>query len=297
MKMMRRIQMKKHPTSNIQHPTSKGGCSPLRSLFDVGCWKLDVSALRSRFCPLIAMLVLAQGFLASAQPTNASARTDYSSFSRFIADRNIFNPDRYALGPRNSRQRRTPTVRRNSFSLTGLMSYGGGETPGIYAFFDGTSSDYRKVLARDAMIAVFKVAAIDEDSVTLLLDTNKTVMKVGMRMLDEGGGHWVLTTEPAAYGRNSVDEPGRGFSGRRRGDGGNGFAMTPGGVLPDNTDTNAVDDATEPDTMADTGDAPPPGDTNATETITLPAGPASDALMRLMQLRQQEEQQAGGNRN
>jgi hypothetical protein len=244
----------------------------------------------------IFALVMAQGILADAQPTNASARTDYSSFSRFIAERNIFNPSRYAHTEPYRRTTRPNTRRRPSFSLAGLMSYGEGETPGIYAFFDGTSSDYRKVLTRDGMIAVFKIAAINEDSVTLLLDTNKTVMQIGMQMRDEGGGHWVLTTEPASYARNSVDEPGRGYSGRRRGDGSNGFSLTPGGTLPDITDTNALDDATAPDTMADQGDAPP-DDTNATVTITVPAGPASDALMRLMQLRQQEEQQSGGNRN
>jgi hypothetical protein len=248
-------------------------------------------------CLTVVVLALAGGLVANAQPAKTSApSTDFSAF-RIIADGNIFNPNRFSRTPSNNQRPRTiRNVRRPGFSLAGLMSYNEGETPGIYAFFDGTSSDYRKVLTQDGVIAVFKIAAIGDDSVTLLLDTNQTVMKVGMQMRDEGGGHWVLTSESASYGRNSVDEPVRGFSNRRRGNGREGFAMTPGGALPDITDTNVVDDATAPDTMADQADAQP-DETNATETITLPAGPASDALMRLMQLRQQEEQQTGGNRN
>jgi hypothetical protein len=302
MKMMRQNRMKKHPAPCLHYPASKGGGSRLHRLLEVGSWRLHVSVRRSRFCTLIAVFVMARGILAFAQPTNAAAGTDYASFSKFIAERNIFNPNRYRITANIRRDRPTRIVRRPSFSLAGLMSYGEGETPGIYAFFDGTSSDYRIVLARDATIAVFKVAAIDEDSVTLLLDTNKTVMKVGMQMRDEGGGHWVLTTEPVSYGRDSVDEPGPGYSGRRRGDGRNGFSLTPGVALADNADTNALGNATEPDTMADQGDAPPDGagappEPAAAQTLALPAGPASQALMRLMQLRQQEEQQSGGNRN
>jgi hypothetical protein len=241
-------------------------------------------------------LAIAGGLFANAQSAKTSAQpTDFSAF-RIISDGNIFNPDRRGRTPSNYRPRTTRSVRRPGFSLTGMMSYNEGETPGIYAFFDGTSSDYRKVLTHDGMIAVFKIVAIGKDSVTLLRDTNQTVMKIGMQMRDEGGGHWVLTSEPASYGRNSVDEPTRDFSGRRRSFGRNDFSMAAGGTPPDITDTNAVEDATAPDMMVDQADAQP-DETNATETITLPAGPASDALTRLMQLRQQEEQQSGGNRN
>jgi hypothetical protein len=252
---------------------------------------------RWRSCLAALVLALAGGLFVNAQPAKTSAPSmDFSAF-RIISDGNIFNPNRFGRTPSNNqRPRTTRTVRRPGFSLAGLMNYNEGETPGIYAFFDGTSSDYRKVLTQDGMIAVFKIVAIGEDSVTLLRDTNQTVMKIGMQMRDEGGGHWVLTSEQASYGRNSVDEPARGFSNRRRGFGRNDFSVAAGGTPPDITDTNAVDDATAPDTMTDQADAQP-GETNATETVTLPAGPASDALMRLMQLRQQEEQQTGGNRN
>lgn len=236
------------------------------------------------------MLLLLCESLAVAQSNSVAKPTDFNSF-RIIPDRNIFNPSRFANRPGTYRPR-TQARRRNSFFLAGTMSYGVGETPGSYAFFDGTSSEYRKATQRDDSIAGFKIAAISPNAVTLLLDTNQMVMKVGMQMRDDAQGHWTLGDSTALFARNSsADEPGRGnYSSRPRGfDGSNGVSAQPGEALFDNTDTNAVDNASQSD-MTDQG---APSDSGPTDTVTLPAGPASDALLRLIQLRQQEEQQSG----
>ena len=240
---------------------------------------------------LIIALLLAGGFSAVAQSNLKTA--DFNSF-QLIPNRNIFNPNRYANHPGTYRPRTTATRRRNTFTLTGTLRYDVGETPGRYAFFDGSNSEYRKVAKPDDTIAIFKITAITPDSVTLLFDTNQTVMKIGMQMREDDQGHWTLGEGAAMFVRNSYADE-RGDSNRRRNLGGRNVAQ-PGEVISENTDTNAPDNA--PPDMGDL--APPPEDgaappeTTTTDTVTLPAGPASDALMRLMQQRQREEQQTGG---
>src|SRR5208282_5478437 len=102
-------------------------------------------ALRLGGLRMLVALVMAKGLFAAAQPTNAPAGNDYSSF-RIIAERNIFDPNRY---PHTTRSvRRTANNRAPAFLLAGTMTY----KKGMLAFFDGTDSDYRKVLATNGVI-------------------------------------------------------------------------------------------------------------------------------------------------
>jgi len=119
---------------------------------------------------------------ASAQSTNDSSSTDYSSF-QIIADRNIFNPDRYGhtYHP-HYESHAVPT-----FSLAGTMSY----RKGMFAFFNGTSDDYRKALQQGGTIAGYTVAKIDFDGVQLLSSGKTIDMKVGAAMRREGDA-WEL---------------------------------------------------------------------------------------------------------
>jgi hypothetical protein len=237
-----------------------------------------------------AILAVALDFSVAAQ----NAKTDFNAF-QVIPNRNIFNPNRYANHPGTYRPRPVNTRRPNTFTLTGTLQYDAGETPGNYAFFDGSNSEFRKVTKPDDTIAGFKIVAVTPDSVTLLLDTNQIVMKIGSTMRQDDQGHWALSDSAATFARNSYpDERGN----RRRNVGGrNNFSAQPGEVSPNNADTNGTDiappDMTDQAPPPDDGAAPPP-DSGATDTVTLPAGPASDALIRLMQQRQQEEQQSGG---
>ena len=239
-------------------------------------------------------LVLTAGSSAEAQPTNAPAQpANYSTFSKFIAERNIFNPNRYARAANTPYRPRTRTVRRNGFGLAGTMSYDEGENAGLHAFFDGTSADYRKVLQPGGTIAVFKISDVTADSVTLLFETNSTVLKIGQQMRDDGRGHWALSTETVSFASNAD-------AGRRRGYNSSRDAVTEATSL-ENTDTNAMEEVTGPDLGTDSTDtaAPEtaaPADTAAPEPVSTPGAPVSDALRRLMELRAQEEQQSG-NRN
>ena len=238
---------------------------------------------------LIAALLLAGSVGVRAQSTNAAA--GYSTFGKFISERNIFNPNRYARAANTKYVPRARTVRRNSFALAGTMSYDEGENAGLHAFFDGTSADFRKALQLDGTIAVFKITAITPDSVTLVFDTNTTVLKLGQQMRDDGRGHWTLSTETVSYAQNSSNSGRRGNPGRRN--------ETSSDAPPENANVNPSD--AQPDPGMDQGEPPPdaaepPADNAPAETVTLPSGPVSDAIRRLMELRAQEEQQSG-NRN
>ena len=230
---------------------------------------------------------------AFATETNVPAPAASFSSYQVVSDRNIFNPNRFARsGPRTYTPRQT-TRRSPSFTLAGIMSYSEGETPGTYAFFDGTSSDLRKVAKADDTIANFKVAAVTFDSVTLQSDTNQTILKVGMQMRQEGAGHWALAAQSSSYGRSSADEAG-GYSSRRRSNGASGGSSDVGMIPPGSgSDTNLVENASGSGPGNQPEEAPEEPATTPTETITLPAGPASDALQRLMELRAREEQQTG----
>ena len=135
--------------------------------------------------PLLMALAMTNGFAAAAQPTNAPAGTDFSAF-RIIAERNIFDPNRF---PHTTRSvHRTASNRAPAFSLVGTMSY----KNGMLAFFDGTDSEYRKVLAQNGVIAGYKVTEITLRGVNVESAGKTVVMKVGAQMRQEGKGEWQL---------------------------------------------------------------------------------------------------------
>jgi hypothetical protein len=176
---------------------------------------------------VLVALLAAQSFWASAQTNSTAAPLDYSTFSTFIAQRNIFDPDRVPNVPWTApRSRPTiiqPVVRQpDSFSLVGIIGYGEGSLAGAYAFFDGSSMQYRKTTKLNGDIANFKVADIAADSVTLVSGTNKMVLGIGEQLHDGGGGNWLFANGTAVrYNTASSYGNGRysgrnGFGGGRR---------------------------------------------------------------------------------
>jgi hypothetical protein len=159
----------------------------------------------NRSYKIALVVLLAAQNLWAAMPTNnaaamtnaAAATVDYSTFVKFVADRNIFDPNRRAgvvwTNP-PPRQFVTNTNRAprqaSSFSLVGIVGYGEGHQAGAYAFFDGSSQQYRKTVQLNGGIATFKVADIAADSVTLVLDTNKMILRIGQQMV-ASGGRWL----------------------------------------------------------------------------------------------------------
>lgn len=138
---------------------------------------------------LLAPFFLVNGPAAAAQTNNAAALTDYSAF-RLIVDRNIFDPNRRARaagGRRQSASRSAP-----AFSLVGTMTY----ASGMLAFFDGTESRYRQVLAVNGTIAGYTVTDISLSGVKLASTNKLVVLTVGAKMRWEGNA-WQMTGQAA----------------------------------------------------------------------------------------------------
>ena len=155
-------------------------------------------------CALLGCLV-AGGREAAAQETNRVVRPDYASF-RIVADRNIFNANRSGGPVRTTRETRNPN-RVEAFRLVGIMEY----DKGTFAFFDGTSSDYKKALSSQGRIAGYALTSLTAESVTLEADGKKLEVRVGMQVRREDDGEWEVAASgdlPAASG--SSPAPGGG---------------------------------------------------------------------------------------
>ncbi|MGD1018286.1 MAG: hypothetical protein ABSA12_03095 [Verrucomicrobiia bacterium] len=131
----------------------------------------------------VAALVMTGGFAARAQQTNGTSEADFSNF-QVISERNIFNPNRTARHKRGNRSQ--PVA--DAFALVGTMSY----AKGTFAFFDGTSSEYRKAVQNAGTIAGYKVTDITPTTVKLANGDKQLVIKVGTQMRREEKGSWQL---------------------------------------------------------------------------------------------------------
>lgn len=140
---------------------------------------------------LVIALVLATGGLAAAQSNNVPGSTAYADFSRFITQRNIFDPNRYprSSGSRPVTYRPRATRSTPTFSLVGTMSY----QKGMFAFFDGNNSDLRQALTVSGGIAGYTVSEITATGVKLeSADKKQTVtLKIG-DLMRQDGKDWVL---------------------------------------------------------------------------------------------------------
>jgi len=136
------------------------------------------------------LLFAATGLPAIAQETNTASRFDYPAF-HIIAERNIFNQNRSrGSGGNGYRNRQDRRVRTDAFALRGTMSY----EKGRFAFFDGTSLDYRKAAQTDDTIAGFKVAEVGRDSVKLESNGKQIELQIGMQMKKPEQGNWELAS-------------------------------------------------------------------------------------------------------
>ena len=144
---------------------------------------------------LALLLGVATVLGAAAKPTDNPGPISYSAF-KLIAERNIFNQNRSVRPPRPVAAK-APRV--ESFGLSGTLSSG----EGTYAFFDGTSSAYRKVLKPGGAIAGYKVTAVEPDVVTLEDGDKKLELRVGTQLTREGEDEWKVAATSVAYASSS----------------------------------------------------------------------------------------------
>jgi len=152
---------------------------------------------------LMLSLALANGSLAVAQSNSIPGDTDYSSFSRFITDRNIFDPNRFPHEVRSTR----PRIRQRSnsapaFTLVGTMSY----DKGVFAFFSGNNDDLKKILTLSGSIVGYSVTEITPAGVKLQgADKKEIALKIGDQMRQENNG-WQLMAQGDAPAGSGVAE-------------------------------------------------------------------------------------------
>jgi hypothetical protein len=153
---------------------------------------------------IILALMLTGGLGALAQSGNTvPGPTDYASFSRFITERNIFDPNRvpHYTSARPRVQSRSHSASAPAFTLVGTMAY----EKGLFAFFSGNSDELKQALPVAGQIAGYTVADISYGRV-ILETTNATTnamasgmtnaiakveLKVGDVMREENG-KWQL---------------------------------------------------------------------------------------------------------
>jgi hypothetical protein len=146
---------------------------------------------------ILALLLVGGGaFAQSRNGNNIPGPAEYSGFSRFITDRNIFDPNRqpHAYGTRTTRPRTRTTTRQSSsapaFSLVGTMAY----EKGYFAFFNGNSDELKKTMSAPGSIAGYAVTEITPGRAVLESadQKEKLELKVGDVMREENG-KWELS--------------------------------------------------------------------------------------------------------
>jgi hypothetical protein len=126
------------------------------------------------------------------------AGKEYTSYN-LISERNIFNSARMSRAARARGEEQKPN-RVDSLTFVGVISY----EKGPFAFFDGSSADYRKVLAPGKAIAGYKVVEVNPDNVKLESGTNTVTLNIGMQLRREDDGDWQVSGNSPAASASTV---------------------------------------------------------------------------------------------
>jgi len=177
--------------------------------------------------------LLAAGGSACAQ-SHVPSPDDYDRFSKFIAERNIFDPNRYPHRPGyvyHPPHPPTPSVRNPAFSFVGAMAY----EKGMFAFFDGNRADYKKALQASEKIANFTVAEISLGGVTLVSADTTNFLPLGFEMRQGNDGVWETNGESTGFSDQS------GSSVSSSADSSGGTASPASNPAPASSDANVSD--------------------------------------------------------
>jgi len=169
------------------------------------CERSHMNAANHGWAWWVALMGIGLNFQVMAQPTNISAevsagaerspqRFDESSF-RIVAQRNIFNANRSGGGQVRGPSRRPSSV--EYFALVGTMDY----EKGSFAFFEGSNSQFTKVMKASEVIAGHKLVEISADSVKLEADSKQFDLPVGSQMRREDEGAWQLSKPAVVLAR------------------------------------------------------------------------------------------------
>lgn len=120
---------------------------------------------------------------------------------QLVAQRNIFNPNRSRRSSRSGGDSEKPAPRVDVIALSGTMSY----TRGTFAFFDSSSSEFKKVLKPGEAIAGYTVKEIAQNHVQLEKESALFELKVGQQLRREEEGAWaVISSASITTSQNST---------------------------------------------------------------------------------------------
>jgi hypothetical protein len=145
--------------------------------------------------PLRAQTNAASTNLTATNSAPSPGRPDFNSF-KSLAERNIFNGSRSGQRITSTRSSsRQRSVRVESFSLVGTLL----SEKGPVAFFDGSSSEFHKVLKPGGKIAGFRVQEILHAGVRLENGTTASELRVGSGMSREDEGLWKVAESASSH--------------------------------------------------------------------------------------------------
>ncbi len=149
----------------------------------------------SRTIIILALALAGEGAFAQTNRNNVPGPADYTAFSRFVTDRNIFDPSRQPHFTSTRTRTRTTRSRPSSapaFTLFGTMAY----EKGLFAFFSGNSDELKQALPASGKIAGYTVLDISRSRVVLESEDKKQKLelKIGDVMRQENG-KWELSGE------------------------------------------------------------------------------------------------------
>jgi len=108
----------------------------------------------------------------------------------FVVQNNVFNGNRYPNMPPQTNPVARVTVRPPAYellSLVGTLTY----EKGTFAFFNGSSSAFKKTVGPDGTIAGYQITEIAKESVTLVVSNEPPItLRTGQQMRRDQGGSW-----------------------------------------------------------------------------------------------------------
>lgn len=122
----------------------------------------------------------------------------YDAF-RIIAQRNIFDPNRRARTTSSEAPSERPK-RTEAFTLLGSIAYEKGD----FAFFEGSSSEYRKSVKAGDSIGGLKVAEVAPNHVKFEAGEGKTLqLPIGSQMKRVEGEEWKVNSQVESFSSSS----------------------------------------------------------------------------------------------
>lgn len=143
---------------------------------------------------LAALPAAAASKSTSSKPAPVKSAKVDDGFKPFavITQRNVFNANRGPAQPGAAAPKPPRPPKVEAFALLGTMS----SARGAVAFFDGTSTTYRKAVETGEKLGAYTVAAIAHDRVTLTVGDRELCLPLKMQFRREDQGEWQLAELP-----------------------------------------------------------------------------------------------------